>query len=349
MLRSQTRRVFCRNSLALSAGITSFGASTVSRAATIDPDWDIYKKQFLLPDGRIVDNGNNNVSHSEGQGYGLFFASTFNDRDAFASILSWTKDNLAHKDGNLHSWRWMPAAPHVTDTNNASDGDLMIAWALRRAAMLWGREDYAEQAQAIVQELGRKCVRKIGSRLVLLPGARGFDRPKGVTVNLSYYNMPALIRAARLDPAGPWNSLIDGGQQLVQSSRFGLWGLPPDWLMIDRKSERLTPASGFPPRFSYDAIRIPLYLKWGNRMPATLSQALYAVSQNYTMSGLPGWIDVKTGERSNYNAPPGFRAVYQFALNGPDALPKLPSVKESGDYYSASLTLQARIAAMEMV
>ena len=349
MRRLQARRHFCRDSLALSALFTGVGATRARASSSSDPDWELYKSRFLQPDGRIVDTGNNGISHSEGQGYGLFFASTFNDRSAFETIWAWTQGTLKHKDGYLHSWRWTPSAPHITDTNNASDGDLMIAWALRRAAILWGREDYAQQAQAIIKDLGQKCVRKVGSRIVLLPGAKGFDRLKSVVINLSYYNIPALQRAVRLDPSGPWAGLIDSGQQLVQSSRFGLWGLPPDWLSIDRKSERIFPATGFPARFSYDAIRIPLYLKWANFMPVSLTQALYAVSQNYTMNGLPGWIDLKSGERSNYNAPPGFKAVFMFALNGPDALPNLPSIKESSDYYSASLTLQARIAAMEMV
>lgn len=325
------------------------GAGEARATILADPDWELYKARYLRPEGRIVDTGNHDVSHSEGQGYGLFFASTFNDREAFESMWSWTRTTLKHKDGHLHSWRWTPGEPHITDTNNASDGDLMIAWALRRGALLWGREDFAQSAQAIIQALGRKCVRKIGSRLVLLPGARGFEQPKNTVVNLSYYNMPALSRALRMDPTGPWKAVMDAGQQLVQSSRFGLWGLPPDWLSIDRKSERIYPASDFPPRFSYDAIRIPLYLKWANRMPESLTQALYAVSQNYASSGLPDWIDLKTGKRSDYNAPPGFKAVFLFAQKGADALSELPNIKESNDYYSASLTLQARIAAMEMV
>lgn len=207
MRRLQARRHFCRDSLALSALFTGVGATRARASSSSDPDWELYKSRFLQPDGRIVDTGNNGISHSEGQGYGLFFASTFNDRSAFETMWAWTQGTLKHKDGYLHSWRWTPSAPHITDTNNASDGDLMIAWALRRAAILWGREDYAQQAQAIIKDLGQKCVRKVGSRIVLLPGAKGFDRPKSVVINLSYYNIPALQRAARLDPSGPWAGL----------------------------------------------------------------------------------------------------------------------------------------------
>lgn len=349
MNRSLVRRRFC--SVALSAG----GGACVgigAKAQTIglgDPDWGLFKKRFMLPEGRIVDTGNQGISHSEGQGYGMLFAATFNDRVSFDAIWGWTRDNLKHRDGFLHSWKWSPTAPHITDLNNATDGDLMIVWALRRAALLWQDASYTEHAKAILGDLALKCVKKIGSRVVLLPGMKGFDRPKVVIVNLSYYLLPALARAAQIDPAGPWKMVADHGLQLLRSSRFGLWGLPPDWLAIDPKSERIFPASGFPPRFSYDAIRIPLYFKWGKRMPETLTQSLYAVSQNYSMTALPGWIDLMTGERSPYNAPPGFRAVYLLSLNGADALPDLPGLSESSDYYSASLTLLSRIASMELV
>ncbi len=349
MLRSMVRRQFCRDSLLAAASFGIAGESFAQTQGLGDPDWELYKKKYLRPEGRIVDTGNQDVSHSEGQGYGLLFASTFNDQAAFDQIWAWTRDNLKHKDGSLHSWRWTPTAPHVSDTNNATDGDLMIAWALRRAAILWRSEAYLDQAKAILHDLAEKCVRKVGSRLVLLPGMKGFDRPKSVIINLSYYLLPALDRAVLLDPSGPWKSVSEHGQQLLQSCRFGLWGLPPDWLAIDRKSERLVPAPGYPPRFSYDAIRIPLYFRWGKRLPATLTQSLYAVSQNYSMTALPAWVDLMTGERSPYNAPPGFRAVYLFALNGSDALSDLPNIKESSDYYSSSLTLLARIASMEMV
>jgi len=349
MYRSLVRRRFCSVSLALGGSALSGAGAHAQSNGLGDPDWDLYKKRFMRPEGRIVDTGNHDMSHSEGQGYGMLFAATFNDRAAFETIWNWTRSNLKHRDGSLHSWRWSPTPPHVTDTNNASDGDLMMVWALRRAALLWRVEAFTEQAKAILADLSQKCVRRVGSRLVLLPGMKGFDRPKSVTVNLSYYLMPALIRAALLDPGGPWKTLIDHGQQLLQTSRFGLWGLPPDWLAIDRKSERIFPAPGFPPRFSYDAIRIPLYFAWGKRLPSTLRQSLYAVSQNYSMTALPGWIDLMTGERSAYNAPPGFRAVYLLSLNGADALADLPSLSESGDYYSASLTLLSRIASMELV
>ncbi|MGM1325019.1 glycosyl hydrolase family 8, partial [Klebsiella michiganensis] len=36
--------------------------------AWADTAWESYKSRFMMPDGRIIDTGNGNVSHTEGQG-----------------------------------------------------------------------------------------------------------------------------------------------------------------------------------------------------------------------------------------------------------------------------------------
>ena len=36
--------------------------------------WQAYKRAFITDGGRVVDNANGNVSHSEGQGYGRNFS-----------------------------------------------------------------------------------------------------------------------------------------------------------------------------------------------------------------------------------------------------------------------------------
>ena len=54
--------------------------------------WDDYKAKYLQQDGAIVDTGNNNMSHSEGQGYGLMFALAY--ADVMALILSLIKTML---------------------------------------------------------------------------------------------------------------------------------------------------------------------------------------------------------------------------------------------------------------
>ena len=56
--------------------------------------WDSYKARFLMADGRIIDTGNNSVSHTEGQGFAMMMAVRNNDRAGFDKIWNWTKKNL---------------------------------------------------------------------------------------------------------------------------------------------------------------------------------------------------------------------------------------------------------------
>ncbi len=77
----------------------------------------------------MIDRTNGGVSHSESQGYGMLLAVAANDRAAFEAIWAWTQAHLYVRGDNLASWKWDPAAtPHVADPNNATDGDLLIAW-----------------------------------------------------------------------------------------------------------------------------------------------------------------------------------------------------------------------------
>ena len=134
----------------------------------------------------------------------------------------------------------------VTDSNNASDGDLLIAWALLRAADRWGAEPYRQEAAGIAQALAAHQVVRRHGRLVLLPGVHGFDaiEPGGVvTVNPSYWVFPALDQLAVAFAEGPWRQLAESGRNLLAEARFGAAKLAPDWLDISAAAWRHRPAS----------------------------------------------------------------------------------------------------------
>ncbi len=48
--------------------------------AWADTAWERYKARFMMPDGRIIDTANGNVSHTEGQGFAMLLAVANNDR-----------------------------------------------------------------------------------------------------------------------------------------------------------------------------------------------------------------------------------------------------------------------------
>ena len=112
--------------------------------------WRLYRSRFVTEAGRVVDTANGGISHSEGQGYGMLLAVAAGDRAAFERIWGWTRANLMVRPDSLLAWRWEPAKrPAVADMNDATDGDILVAWALTEAAEAWGEPAYRTAARRI--------------------------------------------------------------------------------------------------------------------------------------------------------------------------------------------------------
>lgn len=241
----------------LIAGMASSNASAQISAR----EWADYSKRFISSEGRVIDDGNHNISHSEGQGYGLLLAYLAGNRADFERIWSFTEREFLLRDDNLSAWRWDPSAvPHITDLNNASDGDILIAYALARAGTAWNEARFIRKAQIIAKAIGRTSVLEHHGELLLLPGVTGFgakDRPDGPVVNLSYWVFEAFPYFASLAPHTNWQRLAESGKRLIRKSQLGERALPPEWLSLANAPKT---AQGFPATFGYNALRIPLYL-----------------------------------------------------------------------------------------
>ncbi len=226
--------------------------------------WQAYKARFLDPSGRIVDDGNGGISHSEGQGYGLLLAYLSESPADFEQIWYFTRTELLIRDDGLAAWSWDPQkTPHVVDINDATDGDLLIAYALALAGKAWSRPDYTQVATKIAATLLDKAVVETGGRTLLLPGVSGFaaaDRADGPVINPSYWIFEAFPEMNALVPSPKWQQLSDDGHALIAQLQFGKLQLPADWVSLKRQPK---PADGFVPEFGYNAIRIPLYLMRG--------------------------------------------------------------------------------------
>ena len=333
----------------VAAAMIGFAPKPARAAASFapdDPDWLSFKSRFLLPDGRVIDTGNGDVSHSEGQSYGMLFSVAFGDQPAFDLISGWTTRHLARGTDALHIWRYLPdRRNHTPDHNNATDGDLVIAMAFNRAALLWGRQDSAQAAAAIAHAIRTLLVANAGSRLVLLPAVNGFAKQSAMIVNLSYYNFVAFRELGLIDASPLWQLLALDGMSLMQSARFGRWLLPPDWLSVPLNDGPPAVASGWPPLCSYDAIRVPLNLAWAQNLTPAISQS-FASFWTTAAPYQPAWANLATNTVSPYAAAGGLVAVRSVTMaNEPQmGLPALPSVQQCTDYYSSALTLLARIA-----
>lgn len=331
-----------------------FGAMSVSSVIP-EPEfeaarsWAFFKRQFVAPDGRVVDTGNRGISHSEGQGYGMLIAAHAEDRAGFELIADWTHRHLQRRDDALHCWRYDPNSEMpVADTNNATDGDIVIAWALQRAAAQWRVPAWRQRAIAIAQDVLRRCVLEVGDRLVLLPGASGFLDRQGVMLNLSYYVFPALAELSMLVPGPQWKRLVADGRALIHESRFGRWGLPADWISLPRSGiGRVTLAPTRPPRFSYDAVRVPLFLAWGGWRDDAVLTAAASFWMDPEHERFPAWTDLRSNVISPYPADAGIRAVAFLSAvvaSGSQREPRLPLPWQAQKYYDTALCYLAHLA-----
>lgn len=320
-----------------------------SPEAMTDNGWSQYRTLFVTEEGAVRDTGNNNISHSEGQGYALLMAEAYADETHFRKIWQWTRAHLQIRDDYLFAWSWNPQEG-VKDRNNATDGDLLIAWALYRAGQRWNNEEYTAHARNIVADIRRLLVQQVGDIPVLVPGVDGFVKDGVWQLNLAYWVYPALaaISAATADPV--WQELIQSGKRLTSESQQGDWRLPPDWIDV-RVGQKPVPSADRPPRFGYEAVRVPLYLVWSGDDKADVIAASVRFWATTSRSGFaPAWIDLVNGSKAEYAAPAGFLAVWKLAGKArgkPVAQVAISTDLKSQDYYSASLTMLSRMALKE--
>lgn len=312
-------------------------------AGALDNDsWQAWRERFVAADGRVVDTGQGGVSTSEGQGYGMLLAAAAGDAPSFDRLWAWTRRHLAVRADGLLAWRFHPQRG-VEDDNAAADGDLLVAWALARAAERFGRADYRQQAQALAAAISRQLVVQTAWGPVLKAAPTGFDRTDGLVVNLSYWVFPALDTLAAIDPNPLWPALRESGLRLLRVARFGRWGLPPDWLLL---TDPLRPAAGWPARFGYDALRIPLHLVWAGVRDEALLAPYRAYWGTYACSGrLPAWTDFDLDAVDAWGGFAGVQAIARLLgvqVHSADT----PRIGDQ-DYYPATLMLLAQVAARE--
>ncbi|WP_414147759.1 glycosyl hydrolase family 8 [Erwinia sp. BNK-24-b] len=303
--------------------------------------WSSFKSRFMTSEGRIQDTGNKNISHTEGQGYGMLLAVAANDRSSFDSLWNWTQKHLKNQKNGLFYWKYIPdAADPVADKNSASDGDLLIAWALLKAGQKWQNNAYLQASDRIQRAIVDKEVTTYAGHTVILPGDQGFNKTSYVVVNPSYFLFPAWRDFAARSHLKVWTNLIDSSMDLLTKMRFGETNLPTDWVALNADGS-VAPAIGWPPRFSYDAIRVPLYLYWYD------AQSLQLVPFQHFWMGFdrdktPAWIDVTNNNKAPYNMAGGLLAVRDLVMNQTGYLNDQLTDKQ--DYYSASLQLLSWLA-----
>jgi endoglucanase len=312
----------------------------------IDQDWVVYKSRFVAVDGRVIDTGNNGASHSEGQGYGLLLALRMNDEVVFKQIWQWTKANLQVRKDSLFIWRRRPSTAFSDeDKNNATDGDILIAWSLLEASKKWEQTVYEHEAIKILNDIKQKLIIQKNGLDIILPGEYGFQFPNATIINLSYWIYPAFKDFSAFDKNPVWDKLTTSGQTLSQKARFGHWQLPPDWLEM-KNDHSMTPARN--KQFGYDAVRVPLYMIFADVNPGLLSP--FADYWSFYRGYTPAWIALEENVMDSYGASSGIRAIKQmtlFALKRIGSV-KFASIDKNQDYYSATLLLLSKLGYLQL-
>ena len=336
MLRAQGKAMLLRLTL-----LTFLSSLFLATNALASVDWQRYKERFLSPDGRIIDTGNRSISHSEGQGFGMLFAIAAEDKESFDKLWQWTEQYLRNPKTDLFYWKYNPAAANpIEDKNNASDGDLLIAWALLKAGKKWNEHKYLSASNRILRALLKYTVIDFAGKKVMLPGKDGFSFGTHIILNPSYFIYPAWQDLADYTHLYDLHKLIDDTQQIMQQIDWGYHQIATDWITLYADG-KTSPAEQWPARASYDAIRVPVYLKWMTSDNKLLGR-WYALFDKYPRLQTPAWENIYGGEKANYPMSGGLLAVRDLTMGELSATSTKVSRYE--DYYSASLKLLVALA-----
>ena len=335
----------------LPAMLPAAGVAAATPASPGQSDWDAWTEAFVTPEGRAVDALQGMASHSEGQGWAMLLAAHHRDEARFARLFAWTEDHLAVRQDPLLSWRWRPDEG-IVDYNNASDGDLFYAWALLIAARRFGQHAYAVRAGAVAQAIDAILVKDApGGGLLLRPAAEDFAAPGSETVNPSY-TMPLALHALGAAFDLPRLARVATDSEAL-IARIASAGPVPDWVRLD--AEGWQPSSAHGPQFSYDALRVALYLAWSGRLahPAvTRARSIYedaagATPARVDPTATPVRVDPTTGAVLDRSDAPGYAAVAALIRRAGSAAPDepLPPFTAAQPYYPATLHLLTHLAA----
>lgn len=239
-------------------------SSTSVRASCTWPAWEAFKRNFIDPQGRVIDRSDPRlITTSEGQSYALFFALVAGDQPTFRRLLRWTETHLAHGDLATHlpAWLWglnKTGQGEVLDSNSAADSDLWIAYTLSEAGRLWKIRDYQSRSALLLQQIIRHEVATLPQLgPMLLPGAHGFHHDDSWTLNPSYLPPFIIDRLAAQYPHQVWAAMRIATQRLLQESAPR--GFAPNWInWTTAGAWQEKSGSGW--TGSYDAIRVYLWV-----------------------------------------------------------------------------------------
>ncbi|GAB6065488.1 glycosyl hydrolase family 8 [Aquifex pyrophilus] len=226
---------------------------------TLFKAYEIYLKNVIQEDGRVIDWHNNGVTHSEGIGYTLFLSVIFGDKETFYKVLRWMEYNMGFNKFGLIPWLWGEKEGKwgVIDYNDASDGNMWIAYSLLLGYEKWGDKSLKELALRIIEAIKEHNIYKGEKCLYILGGSEGFLNDRYVVINPSYYFPPIFDKFYKYDKDEIWKKLKKTTEKIFKKFVVTDILLYPEWVYINRKSCK---AEEFKGVMGFNAIRIPIWI-----------------------------------------------------------------------------------------
>lgn len=314
--------------------------------------WERFKHDFISPDGRVIDSFQRGISHSEGQGYAMLLAVSYNDEETFRLCREWAADNLQVRMDGLFAWSWGERTPGqwgVIDMNNASDGDLLIAFAMLLGAKKWKDSPLQDNALEIVKSIRKNLVVEHDNRLFLLPGYYGFLENDGIVLNPAYMVFPAYSLFSEYEGPEFWQRMHRDGLEILKACTFTRLKLPADWVLWKGPAPSLF--SRRSDLYGYEAIRVLLYLAWDHNVQA-LEGTGNMLRLVHRLGYVPLHVDLVGSAVSLEDAPAGIYAIYARAADAQGRSEQSKVLwkearkrikKEKDNYYSHVLYLLSEI------
>lgn len=281
---------------------------------------------------RVVNPQDNNITVSEGIGYGMLFSVALEDKETFDALLEYVKK---HKDKyGLMNWK-IDSQGRVIGNGSASDADQDIAYALLLASKKWDKKMYKDEAVAMINAILKH---EVNSDYLLLPGDQWGDDAQ---YNPSYFCPSYYNEFALASENNAWKTVLSANMKFMYEISNKNTGLLPDWINYDKTSIKNKS------HFGYDAVRVPIRLiqyykkNKDNYVNEILSREYSFFSKigtsdlkaGYTTDGQPQVSYINATYLSSFAAISHFKPYSSFNL---DTVNSVNNIR-ADDYYGSSV------------
>lgn len=268
----------------------------ISQFKAADDAYNYWKNKYVVSvnanESRVIDPQNNNITVSEGMGYGMLFSASSGDSKLFKKLWAYSKNYL--DENGLMNWK-IDSDGKVSGFGSASDADQDMAYALLIASKKWNNKIYKNDAVKLINAISNK---EISMEYVVLPGD-SWDRGS-IPINLSYISPMYYSKFGKaVKDEDYWNKVSSVNFKLLQDNANQTTGLFPDWINTGGYSQLKNN------QFGYDAVRIPIrllqYDKNSNNAEAkAILEKEYSFISKISLENLRAGYDVNGNALVNY-------------------------------------------------